>query len=67
MFQVKLRTWAIDGIRMTYETDSNNSAPIASDDGNIVNEGGTTIGNFLTNDTDPDRRYFTVCWLSKGT
>ena len=44
----------IDGIRMTYETDSNNSAPIASDDGNIVNEGGTTIGNFLTNDTDPE-------------
>ena len=44
----------IDGIRMTYETDSNNSAPIASDDGNIVNEGGITTGNFLGNDTDPD-------------
>ena len=44
----------IDGIRMTYETDSNNHAPVASDDGNILNEGGITIGNFLTNDTDPD-------------
>ena len=30
----------IDGIRMTYETDSNNSAPVATDDVNIVNEVG---------------------------
>ena len=45
----------IDGIRMTYETDSNNSAPVATDDVNIVNEGGITIGNFLANDTDPDK------------
>ena len=44
----------IDGIRMTYETDSNNHAPVASDDGNILNEGGITAGNVLINDTDVD-------------
>lgn len=44
----------IDGIRMTYESDSNNHAPVASDDGNILNEGGITAGNVLINDTDVD-------------
>ena len=44
----------IDGIRMTYETDTNNNGPLASDDGNLLDEGGITSGNVLTNDSDPD-------------
>ena len=50
----KITYMAIDGIRMTYESDSNNHAPFASDDGNILLEGGVTAGNVLSNDTDDD-------------
>jgi VCBS repeat-containing protein len=44
----------IDGIRMTFETDSNNNGPLASDDGNLLDEGGITSGNVLINDSDID-------------
>ena len=50
----KITYMAIDGIRMTYESGSNNHAPVASDDGNILLEGGVTAGNVLSNDTDDD-------------
>ena len=50
----KFSYMGIDGIRMTYETDTNNNGPLASDDGNLLDEGGITSGNVLTNDSDPD-------------
>ena len=34
--------------------DDTNSCPIASDDGNILDEGGITNGNVLSNDIDSD-------------
>ena len=50
----------IDGIRMTTTSDTANDAPVANNDGNSVDEGGTVSGNVLTNDYDPDADIFEV-------